>query len=143
MKKLIHLLFISLMAVGCQQVDKPAKPDDLIAKELMVDIFTDVYLSNAAKSVNNKVIRQRGIKLDSFIYKKYRIDSLQFVNSNAYYSADLDTYQEIFKAVEARLTLLNKELDSLNFKKNPGSKFKQKQDSIKKANETIPPVESD
>lgn len=135
------LVFIFILAIfGCQNVEKPEQPEDLIAEEMMVDIFTDIYLSNAAKSVNNKVLRQNGVKLDSFIYRKYRIDSLQFVRSNAYYSSDLDTYAEIFMAVEKKLTVLKEATDSTNL--DPAKKFKQKQDSLKKQ-QLITPAESE
>jgi hypothetical protein len=134
------LLIISLLALGCQSVEKPEMPEDLIAREVMIDILTDAYLSNAAKSVNNKIIRQRGIKLDSFIYKKYQIDSVQFVRSHAWYNSDLSTYEGMFVEMESRLAKMAKELDSLNFpKKNP---IQQKQDSIRKAKGLIEPAES-
>lgn len=128
-----------LLLVGCQDVRKPEKPENLIAKDMMVDILMDVYLSNAARSVNNKVIRQRGIKLDSFIYKKYQIDSVQFLRSHAYYNADLNTYNEFFVEIEKRLDAMLKESDSLQG--GPGDRFKRKQDSINKARELISPPE--
>ncbi len=138
MKKLFATILL-ITAIGCQNVEKPDRPTDLIDKEVMVDILMDVYLNNAAKSVNNKVIRQKGMKLDSFIYKKYRIDSLQFVKSHAYYNSDLDTYETIFREIEERLALLKSKSDSLN----PGNKFRQKQDSIKNATKLVTPVELD
>ncbi len=130
-----------LLLMGCQHVERPEKPDDLIARDMMVDILTDVYLSNAAKSVNNKVIRQKGIKLDSFIYTKYDIDSVQFVRSHNWYNADLDTYKEIFVEIEQRLVDMQQRTDSLNFK--PKSKIEQKQDSLRKARELIEPASSE
>ena len=138
MKKLFAIILL-VTAIGCQHVEKPERPADLIDKEVMVDILMDVYLNNAAKSVNNKVIRQKGMKLDSFIYKKYRIDSLQFAKSHAYYNSDLDTYEAIFLEIEERLALLKAKSDSLN----PGNKFRQKQDSIKNATKLVTPAESD
>jgi len=138
MKKLSVIILV-FIAMGCQHVEKPERPDNLIARDVMVDILTDIYLSNAAKSANNKVIRQKGMKLDSFIYKKYRIDSLQFVKSHAYYNSDLDTYEEIFMEIEERLAALKAISDSLN----PDKKFKQKQDSIKKATQLVEPAVSD
>ena len=132
------LLIISLLALGCQSVEKPEMPEDLIARDVMIDILTDAYLSNAAKSVNNKIIRQRGIKLDSFIYKKYGIDSVQFVRSHAWYNSDLSTYEGMFVEIETRLAKMAKELDSLNFPKK--SPIQKKQDSIRKARGLIDPA---
>jgi hypothetical protein len=136
------LIFISLLFLtACQSVEKPEKPQDLIPKDLMVDILTDAYISNAAKSVNNKVIRQKGIKLDSLIYKKYDIDSLQFVKSHAWYNADLDIYSEIFTEIEQRLEAMKKKVDSISFPAK--SNIKRKQDSLKKARGLIDPAESE
>lgn len=140
MIKTLRYGILILLAVACQHVDRPEKPDDLIAKEKMVDILTDIYLSNAAKSVNNKVIRQKGLKLDSLIYKKYAIDSVQFVRSHAYYNADLNTYNEIFTKIEQRLDSMLKKIDSTTGR--PENKFKKKQDSLMKSQSLITPPES-
>ena len=79
----------------------------------MVNILTDVYISNASRSVNNKLLKEYHIRLDSIIYNKYQIDSLQFVESNAYYSSNLKTYTKIITRVQDRLILLQKEKDSI------------------------------
>jgi hypothetical protein len=138
-KKLLYITLV--LATACQHVERPEKPDDLIAKDKMVDILTDIYISNAAKSVNNKVIRQKGLKLDSLIYAKYNIDSVQFVRSHAYYNADLNGYNEIFKNIEERLEAMLEKADSSGV--NPGDKFNKKQDSLKNVRELIPPPDSE
>ena len=112
MQKLLFLL-LAVMLIACQNVVRPDKPDNLIGKDQMVDIFYDAYLANAAKSINNKKLRQMGIRLDSIIYQKHKIDSTQFANSNEYYSLDLDNYAEIYSKVEARLLVEQKRLDSI------------------------------
>jgi len=114
MKKLVAL-FSLLAVIACQDVDRPEPPEDLIALDKMADIMTDVYLGNAAKSVNNKILRQSGVKLDSFIYKKYDIDSMQFVRSNAYYTSNLNAYNQLFQSVEDKLIALKEKNDALNF----------------------------
>ena len=109
-----YVYFILLVvAFGCQSVQKPEKPKDLIPKEKMIDIMMESYLSNAARSVNNRKLRSYGIKLDSLIYAKYNVDSLQLVKSNNYYSADLETYESMFKTIEEKLTVLKVKADSI------------------------------
>ena len=115
----VILSFFLLLA--CQHVERPEPPEDLIALDVMADIMTDVYLGNSAKSVNNKIIRQSGMKLDSFIYTKYKIDSMQFVRSNTYYTSNLDAYKQLFEAVEQKLIVLKEKNDALNFRR-PGNK---------------------
>ncbi|MCH2490354.1 MAG: DUF4296 domain-containing protein [Flavobacteriales bacterium] len=140
MKNILNIFFIAylLLFVGCAETVEPEKPARLIAEEKMIDILTDAYLSNAARSVNNRLIRDKGVMLDSLIYSKHNIDSLQFAQSNAYYAAQMDTYSEMFKEVEARLMRLKKESDSLQ----PNSNRRRK-DTIKGGPTLIQSQETD
>ena len=137
MKRLWFLISFILI-LGCQDVKPPEMPDDLIARDVMIDILTEAYISNAAKSVNNKIIRQRGIKLDSMIYAKYDIDSVQFVRSHAWYNSDLEGYKKMFIEIENRLTKLSREIDSIHLPKK--SPIQQKQDSLRRAKGLIEPA---
>ncbi|WP_157809551.1 DUF4296 domain-containing protein [Ulvibacter sp. MAR_2010_11] len=128
---------------ACQDVKRPEKPDDLIPKEKMVDIFTDAYMMNAARSINLKVLNDNGIKLDSVLYTKYGIDSLQFARSDAYYTSNLNGYIAIFDEVEARLTLLKSEKDSLQLAGTEKIEAAIKKDSAKAAQGLIEPAQSD
>ncbi|MDC7995261.1 DUF4296 domain-containing protein [Altibacter sp. HG106] len=111
-KRVIILIGIWLLW-GCQDVERPEKPDNLIPQEKMVDILVDTYLGAAAQSVAIREVRQNGIKLDSFLYAKHQVDSTQFVQSNAYYSSQLDTYIEITEAVEQKLNAMKVVADSV------------------------------
>lgn len=127
------LLCCFLTIISCQDVKKPEAPDNLIDKDKMVEVLSESYLMNAARSIANRDISNRGIKLDSIIYSKFNIDSLQFAKSNAYYSADLDTYKEIFLKVQQNL-IKEKELrDTLYFKYKTTQEAIRIQDSIDKA----------
>ncbi|EJL59542.1 hypothetical protein PMI10_04168 [Flavobacterium sp. CF136] len=81
-------------------VKKPAK---LIEKEKMMNIIYDLTLLEAIKY-------QQPLSLDSvesspkkFIFKKYKVDSLQFAKSNIYYASDYDGYKEMYDVINARL----------------------------------------
>ena len=128
------LSFISLLfLLSCQDVKRPEKPTNLISKEKMVDILSDVYISNASRNVNNKLIKKMNLRLDSLIYAKYEIDSLQFVESNAFYSSDLKGYGNLLSQVKDRFEILKIEKDSLY-------KIAKKEDSILKAAKKEPKV---
>lgn len=128
------LSFISLLFLfSCQDVKKPEMPANLISKKKMVDILSDVYISNASRNVNNKLIKKMNLKLDSLIYAKYEIDSLQFVESNAFYSSDLKTYGNLLSQVKDRFEILKIEKDSLY-------QIAKKEDSILKAAKKGPKV---
>ncbi|MFK5983138.1 MAG: DUF4296 domain-containing protein [Flavobacteriaceae bacterium] len=128
LKNVIFTLgFISVLFLySCQDVKRPEKPTNLISKDKMVDILSDVYISNASRNVNNKLIKKMNLRLDSLIYAKYEIDSLQFVKSNAFYSSDLKTYGNLLSQVKSRFEILKIEKDSLY-------KIAKKEDSILKA----------
>ncbi|WP_290625240.1 DUF4296 domain-containing protein [Altibacter sp.] len=129
--------------MACQDVKRPERPDDLISEEKMVDIFVDAYLMNAARSISVQTINESGIKLDSVLYKKYAIDSLQFVKSNAYYTSNLNGYIELFTKVETKLHAIKEQKDSVQkaFQKEQG--FQQKIDSVKQEQKLVQPVASD
>ncbi len=123
--------FIALFFVlGCQDVKRPEPPENLIPKDKMVDILTDAYIGNAAKSINNRMLRSKGVYLDSVLYKKFGIDSLQFVRSNAYYTSDLNLYADLLSQVEKRLEERKAIVDSLYELEKEAAK--QKRDSIRK-----------
>lgn len=109
-------IFLSLLMVfisSCQDVKMPERPDNLIPEDKIVKIYTDAYINNAAKNVNNKLLMESGVKLDSILYLKYKIDSLQFAKSNAYYSSDLSNYAALFMRVDIRLKSLQIRTDRL------------------------------
>lgn len=89
--------------VGCNKINRPKKPKDLIAKEKMSDIMYDLYILNAAKGVNKKVLELNGIMPSEYIYKKYDIDSLQFAESNTYYAYDTKTYSALVEKIKSDL----------------------------------------
>lgn len=150
--KYLSILICAILFFGCQDIKEVEKPENLIAKEVMVAILSDVYISNASRSVNNKLLKEYNISLDSVIYNKYHIDSLQFVESNAYYSSNLKTYKGMITEVQEGLIILQKEKDSIYEKikkeKEDSTKAKKKEDSTKIKKKEEPkllgnPVESD
>jgi hypothetical protein len=107
------MVLIGLMVLGCQEVVRPKIPEKIIKEEVMVDLLVDAYLGNAARSNNNRVLRLGGVQLDSVLYARYEVDSLQFAENTAYYSAQIDTYLRILERVEQKLSTVKKSLDSL------------------------------
>lgn len=110
--KYAFLLVLIIFLGSCRNVETPEKPDDLISKDKMAAILAEVYMNNAARSVDLNLIRNSGIHLDSLVYQKFDIDSLQFANSNNYYSANLNMYIDILKDVEERLVVIQQSQDT-------------------------------
>ena len=99
--------------LGCGGSDRPSKPDDLIPADQMSAIFYDIFILNAAKGVNKKLLDKNGILPQEYVYKKYSIDSLQFAQSNNYYSYDTKIYEGIVARVKQKIELEKKLNDSI------------------------------
>lgn len=112
MKPLYAILIVALLA-GCQDIQKTAKPDDLISKDKMVDVLTEISLLHGARSYNMNLLEEKGIDPNKYIYEKYDIDSLQLVRSNDYYAENYGDYEDIYNDVKARLEALKVEYDTL------------------------------
>jgi hypothetical protein len=92
----------------------------------MVDILYDMMLLNSAKGINKQLLEKTIQNPEQYIYNIYNIDSLQFVESNAYYTYKSDTYKAIYEKIEIKLTAQKKEFEALADEK------KRAKDSIKK-----------
>jgi (p)ppGpp synthase/HD superfamily hydrolase len=80
------------------------EPENLIPREKMSDILYDMALLDAIDNSYPQVLSENDLKVMEFLFKKYGIDSLQFVQSDLYYASVPAAYQKIYEAVEERLT---------------------------------------
>jgi hypothetical protein len=109
MRKLIFFLAIILLA-ACTSKTILKKPKNLIPKDTMVLLLTDLYIAKSAspeKNINN----ERKINYVSLVYNKYLIDSTRFMNSNYYYTSKLEEYDLIFKEVKENLALKREKIE--------------------------------
>ncbi|MBK0371073.1 DUF4296 domain-containing protein [Flavobacterium sp. SE-1-e] len=90
-----------------------SKPDKLIDKETMTNILYDMALLEAIKYQYPFVVDSNEVNAPKYIYKKYKIDSLQFAQNNLYYASHFNEYKEMFAEIESRI----KEQDSVLTKK--------------------------
>jgi hypothetical protein len=99
MKK-IALFGLFILLFGC--TSSIEKPKNLIEKEKMINVLYDLSLLQAIRSQNiGGGIDNKSI--NSYIFKKYKIDSIQLAQSNKYYASDMDEYKKIFEGVKAKL----------------------------------------
>lgn len=109
MKKLIlALVFLGLFS--CDTVDKP---DNLIEEDKMVNILYDIAVLDAVRSQKAYMLTQENINPATYVYKKHKIDSLQFANSNRYYATDIERYKKIYAKVAERIEKQRKMADSI------------------------------
>ena len=129
---LIALIF-GLFVSACQDVKRPQLPTNLIAKDTMVSILVDAYTINAARSIDNRIIVNKGVLIDSILYAKHQIDSLQFAQSNAYYASDIDIYKKLFLQVAEKLKVEKTKKDTLFAQYKSAKELQRINDSIKGA----------
>ncbi len=101
MKKYLLIIFLF---IGCSD----NVPDNLISKEKMENIIFDIMILNASSGFDLKI--DNNLLSDELIYKKHNIDSLQFFESELYYSKNPRDHYEIYAKVKIRIL---KSIDSL------------------------------
>lgn len=145
MKKGISLLAI-LALLGCKE-DLVKKPDLLIEKSKMMDIMYDLALLEAIKYQNPAVLDSNQIRPKQFIYKKYKIDSLQLAQNNRYYAADYKSYKVMFESVVKRIESEKKRANAIikleeKKKKIKIAQLKKKRQLAKKSKDSIAVVKT-
>ena len=114
MKKSIFFgLIVLFFSCNSNSVEKP---DNLIGKDKMIDILYDISLLEAIKTqnINGGMNSKMG---NDYIYKKYKIDSIQFIKSNKYYASDIEEYKKMFEKIKERLNKETLKID-VELKKN-------------------------
>ena len=132
------LFFVSTILVSCS--DSPIKkPDNLISEDKMADVIYDMSLLQAMKLDNPLFLEQHNLTPATYIYSKYKIDSVQFAQNDRYYASQLDVYRKIYQKVNARLEKNEKQTDSLIKLKPENEKIvaRKKGDTVK--NDSVNP----
>ena len=100
MKKILFFCVV-LIGFSCSNAGV-SKPKNLIEKDKMIDILYDMSLLQAIKSQNlNGGISNK--ESNQYLFKKYKIDSIQLSESNKYYASDIKEYKEMFEKVKVKL----------------------------------------
>lgn len=102
MKKTLAFLLLILFLFSCAK-EKIQKPANLIPEDTMVEILYDINLLQALRNTNYAVYSQKNINPETYIYKKYNIDSLQLAESNQYYITDIDNYEKLLDKVISKI----------------------------------------
>ncbi|TPG38823.1 DUF4296 domain-containing protein [Flavobacterium pectinovorum] len=131
MKNFIVIMLVLFLSVSCKKelVKQPAK---LIEKGKMIDIMYDLSLLEAIKYQNPMSVDSNETSPTKFIFKKYKVDSLQFAQNNMYYAADYDSYKDMFDEIGKRLAKNQRATDSL-VKIDEKKEAKTKKNDLKQA----------
>jgi hypothetical protein len=135
MKKTFLLLTLLVGFISCKD-EAVNKPDNLIAKDKMIDVMYDLSILEAMKYQNLASLDTYKVNPSQYIFKKYKIDSVQFAHSNIYYASNYTNYKEMYDDVIKRIEAKKTVVDSL-VKKEDEKLELIKADSIKKIKETL------
>lgn len=113
------LLFFGVFIISCSKNPVP-KPDNLLDDEVMTDILFDIAILQAADASLTHRLAEHNIKVNTFIYKKYKIDSLTYYQNQKYYAADTRKYKKMYQKVLDRLD----EVKAANESKKDSTKTK-------------------
>lgn len=99
------------MVVSCQESYEVSKPHEMIGKDKMVEIVTDMMILDAAVNVSDIPLKKNDISSYQLISKKYGIDSIQLKQNLNYYNTQFDDNLEIYKKVKANVEAKRNALD--------------------------------
>lgn len=128
MRKIVTFLAIISLFISCEK-EVVKKPERIIEKKVMVDIMYDLSILEAIRNQNPASLDTFKINSRDYIFKKYKIDSVQFAKSNVYYASDYNEYKSMFEQISKRLEADTKSVDSL-------IKLKKKKKIKKNVNQT-------
>ena len=107
MINIIFILLILFVPVGCELSNN--KPDNLIDKKQMENIIFDILVLNSINT--NSLMSKVELISDEFIFERYSVDSIQFYESELYYSNRPRDHFEIYSNVKKRIL---KQMDSIS-----------------------------
>jgi hypothetical protein len=112
MKNFVLIILVLFLSVSCKK-ELVKEPKRLIDKGKMIDIMYDLSVLDAIKYQNPLSLDSTDSSQKKFIFQKYKVDSLQFAQSNMYYAADYESYKDMFDQIAKRLEKNQKKADSL------------------------------
>lgn len=132
MKKVAVLVSLIFLFTSCTVKNEIQKPEKLIEKDVMENILYDLALLQALKGYSPQELQKNHVNPKSYIYQKYKIDSLQFVENNKYYSSDIEKYKLMYDRIIKRIETEKKTVDT-EINKDFKKQQKQTTDSLKRA----------
>lgn len=130
MRLVRFFILVSVFFTSCTHVEKSNEPENLYGQEKMVRITTDMYLMEGVLSTNRKAFLKTAIRPDSFLFKKYRTDSLTYAANFNYYIDRIEEYDIILEKVNERLLAIQKNMDKDKLEQELNKNILVREDSI-------------
>ncbi|OBQ57290.1 DUF4296 domain-containing protein [Tamlana sp. s12] len=129
--KRVILCLGMLLSFACNRFKGPEKPENLIPEDKMVNILIDSKLLTSTNSANKRIMKDSNLDVNTYVYRKYKIDSTQFADSNAYYAFHVEIYDDIYNKAIDSLERLHEELKTLQADEWKAQTKKEEEASLK------------
>ena len=113
MRRFILITLLSFLNFCSSHFTERNPPENLIGQELMSKIMLDVMLMKNINRNGYAIKEKRNILVDQYILLKYGVDSLQFNQSQDFYSKNPKEYTYIFEMVQSKLIELRDSLQKM------------------------------
>ena len=114
MKKLFLTYLFLFILNSCQTAEKVEKPDNLLTKDEMVNILSDIAILKSASDVNSNRLSNFIDTPFDYVAQKYQVDSLTISKNIEYYNFQFNDNLSIYKQVEERIKNKKEKIDSIN-----------------------------
>lgn len=102
-----YYILICLFIFSCTTSNTMYKaPENLIPKDSMVSLLTDLYIASAAKNYKNNLLKKEKNYV-FLVYEKYKIDSTRFNSSNLYYTSKIEEYTVMLNEIKSNIDSLD------------------------------------
>ena len=102
-----YYILICLFIFSCTTSNTMYKaPEDLIPKDSMVSLLTDLYIASSAKNYKNNLLKKEKNYV-FLVYEKYKIDSTRFNSSNLYYTSKIEEYTVMLNEIKSNIDSLD------------------------------------
>lgn len=97
-KRIIFSITLLTFILSCKE-ETLVRPKPFIEKNVMQKILFDIAILDAIRYQNPDAFVKNQIDAKSYIFKKYKIDSLTFAKNNAYYATDYKAYKAMYDQI--------------------------------------------
>lgn len=111
--KNLPLFFIIIISLACDGSTPVVEPDQIIAPEMMEDIYYDLMLMKVIKRSNYIAEEYKPYFVDQYILEKYGIDSLKLIQNQTFYAQKPKSIKRIFENLELRIKLVEDSIDNI------------------------------
>jgi hypothetical protein len=111
--QVLSAIIISLSVLACSDVQKREKPENLIPKEKMVEIYTDMIILDALDRTSPRTLQSFEVKISDHITRKFGTDSSTLAQNIEYYNFEFETNADIYNEVLKNIEAKKREIDSI------------------------------